>query len=107
MIGLVVLGVPLAEELIYRGLMQTGLRTGLGVGETRRARGLDWIAVGMTGVIFSVVHLGTADAHSLVILFALALAMGIAYERSGRLLVPIMMHAGFNGVNILIAQVSA
>lgn len=106
-IGLVVLGVPLAEELIYRGLMQTGLRTGLGVGATRRTRGLDWIAVGMTGLIFSVVHLGTADAHSLVILFALALAMGIAYERTGRLLVPIVMHAGFNGVNILIAQVSA
>ncbi|XOV76625.1 MAG: lysostaphin resistance A-like protein [Phycisphaerales bacterium] len=106
-IGLVVLGVPLAEELIYRGLMQTGLRTGLGVGETRRGRGLDWIAVGMTGLIFAFVHLGTADTHSLVILFALALAMGVAYERTGRLMVPIVMHAGFNGVNILIAQVGA
>ena len=103
-IALVVIGVPLAEELIYRGLMQTGLRTGLGVGPTRRAPSLDWIAVAMTGAIFSIVHIGTADTHSLVILFALALAMGVAYERTGRLMVPIVMHAGFNGVNIVIAQ---
>jgi membrane protease YdiL (CAAX protease family) len=103
-IAMVVIAVPIAEELIYRGLLQTGLRANLGVSPSRPGPRLDWVAVIMASGLFTIVHLGAAAPHALIVLLVLSLAMGIAYERTGRILVPILMHVGFNGFNILVSQ---
>lgn len=103
-IAIVIVAVPIAEELIYRGLLQTGFRAAAGTGPTRRTGRLDWFALGLTAGLFTIVHLPVVSAHSMPILLALALIMGLAYERTGRITVPIMIHTGFNGLNILFSQ---
>lgn len=90
-----VVGAPIVEELIFRVFLQTAL---LG------ATGRTWLAVLLTSFLFAGVHLGAGvqetEAYVLVPLFVLGAAMGIAYERSRNVLVPIVMHAAFNGINI-------
>jgi membrane protease YdiL (CAAX protease family) len=41
------------------------------------------------------------NAHTLLALFTLGAGMGIAYERTRNIVVPIVMHGAFNGVNVL------
>ncbi len=103
-IALVVIAVPIAEELIYRGLMQSGIRANLGTGPSRRSRTLDWIAIGVVSVLFTYAHKGAAAPHALAVIIVLSIVMGLAYERTGRLLVPIGMHIGFNALNIVTSQ---
>jgi membrane protease YdiL (CAAX protease family) len=94
----VVLLAPVVEELTFRVFFQTMLL---------RAIGSAWLAVLVTSLIFALVHLGSGvsveDAHALVPLFVLSLGLGIAYERTGRAAVPIVMHMGFNALNIIMA----
>lgn len=103
-IAMVIIAVPIAEELTYRGLLQTGFRAAAGTGPNRRTNQLDWFALALTAGLFTVVHLPVASAHSLPILLTLALIMGLSYERTGRIAVPIMIHAAFNALNILLSQ---
>jgi len=96
MLGLAaVLGAPVIEELVFRVFLQTAI-----LRLTRRA----WPAVLLTGVIFTMIHLGSGvpleQARVLAPLFVLGVAMGIAYERTKRVLVPITMHMGFNAINM-------
>jgi len=80
---------PLAEEVIFRGLLQSMFRRYL-----RRP----WGAIVVTSILFSAMHF--TDIKSLPALFALSLALGYNYERTGRLYSPIMIHMLFNLVNI-------
>jgi membrane protease YdiL (CAAX protease family) len=51
-----------------------------------------WLAVVITSVVFAIIHpLWTAP-----MIFLLSLCLGYAYERTGSLWVPIIMHAMFN-----------
>jgi membrane protease YdiL (CAAX protease family) len=104
-IGLVVIATPIAEEILYRGVLQTGVRANLGVSADRRTARLDWFAVAVVSVLFTLVHYPAVPAHALIVLFALSVAMGLAYERTGRLLVPVVMHIGFNALNIAMSQI--
>ncbi len=89
-IGLVVFVVPVFEEMLFRGLMQSSLRVWLpGV----------WPAIVITSVLFAMVHSLT---HTLGI-FALSCAMGYAYERSGSLFRPMVMHILFNTLSVVAA----
>lgn len=106
-IAMVVVVVPIAEETLYRGVLQTGVRANLGVSADRRAARLDWFAVAVVSVLFTLVHYPAVPAHALIVLFALSLAMGIAYERTGRLMVPVVMHIGFNALNIAMSQIGS
>ncbi|MDY7009680.1 MAG: CPBP family intramembrane glutamic endopeptidase [Planctomycetota bacterium] len=76
---------PIAEELFFRGLLQSLLRKYLGG---------PWPAILVVSVIFAAIH------HPLYkdmpALFLLGVALGYNYERTGRLLGPIVMHAIFN-----------
>lgn len=90
----VVVGAPVAEELLYRGFLQSSL-----VALTRSR----WLAIGVTSVVFAFVHVGAADARALPGLFALSIALGIAFERKARIGVPIAMHAIFNAFNVVIS----
>ena len=93
---LVVIGAPFVEEVIYRGCVQSAIRRAAGQG----ARGA-WLAITITTVIFAAVHLGTVAWYALPILIGLSIVLGVAYERSGRLSVPILIHAGFNALQLV------
>ena len=93
-VGTVVIGAPIVEEIIYRGLLQTA------ISHVARSR---WLAIAVTSAVFTVVHVGVADLRALPILFILSLGLGVSYERSGRLIVPIVVHMIFNAANVATA----
>lgn len=96
MLGAVV-GAPVYEELVYRVFLQSALL---------RAFKFRWAAVLLTAFIFAVSHrMGDqVPWHAIPTLFVLGTLMGLAYERTGRLAVPIAMHAAFNLGNIILAM---
>ena len=91
-VNAIILG-PVLEELVFRGLLQTWLLHCGG----RRAR---WAVIVFASAIFASVHLGATTWHALPGLFVLGLTLGWLYERTGSLLSPILVHAGFNTLNI-------
>ncbi|MEM8738706.1 MAG: JDVT-CTERM system glutamic-type intramembrane protease [Planctomycetota bacterium] len=88
----VILG-PVLEELVFRGLLQTWLLEMWG----RRAR---WPVLIAASAVFAAVHLGATTWHALPGLFVLALVLGWLYEQTGSVWPPVLVHAGFNAVNI-------
>ncbi len=80
-----VLVAPIAEELFFRGMLQTMLV------KVVRSR---WGAVAITSFVFAAVH---ALPHHWPALIVLSMLMGVAYERTGSLLTPITIHMIFNG----------
>lgn len=102
LLGSAVLLAPVVEELMYRAFLQTGF-----LAATKRA----WVAILGTSVLFTLAHIGTPDKpnvpwHALPTLFVLSLGMGVAFERSGRIGVPILMHVLFNASNVVIMVMS-
>jgi membrane protease YdiL (CAAX protease family) len=90
-IFLAVVLAPITEEMLFRGLFQTMLRS---------ASHKPWFGIAIASAIFSMAH---ANAEHWPALFVLALGLGYAYEKSGSLLQPIFMHAIFNGAMITAA----
>lgn len=90
---------PILEELIFRGLVQTWLLEVLG----RNARGA---VVCTAAVVFSVVHVGAVSWHALPGLFVLGLVLGWLYERTGSLMPSILVHIGFNAINVSVVLVT-
>ena len=82
---------PLVEEMLFRGLFQTMIRS-----YVRRP----WPAIVMTSILFAAIHVNATHWPSL---FVLGLGLGYAYEKSNSLLRPIFMHAMFNGITIAVA----
>ena len=89
LIVLAVVVAPLTEEMIFRGLFQTMIRSYLG---------RPWLAIAMTSVLFAMVH---GNLTHWPALFVLSLGLGYSYEKSGSLFRPIFMHAFFNGLAVL------
>jgi membrane protease YdiL (CAAX protease family) len=79
---------PIIEEMLFRGLFQTTIRSYL-----QRP----WPAIALTSLLFAAIHTDVSHWPSL---FMLALGLGYAYEKSGSLWRPIFMHAMFNGLTI-------
>ena len=79
--------VPTFEELLFRGFFQTSLRA---------LSDSPWVAIVLTSAFFAVLHPPT----HVPALFMLSVGLGYAYERSGSLLRPILMHIFFNSFNI-------
>lgn len=75
--------VPISEELVFRGIIQ---------GELRRALPV-WAAIAIQAVIFALVH-GNIVQISYVIIPAIIL--GLVYEWTKSIYVPIIMHMFFN-----------
>lgn len=96
-----VLFAPFAEELFFRGMVFGALRSRLDF----------WPAAGLSAGLWALTHLQTTlQGYLLVILIIAPLGMVLAwvYERRRTLLVPILVHAVFNLVQVfqLIDQVS-
>ncbi|MHC4881569.1 MAG: lysostaphin resistance A-like protein [Planctomycetota bacterium] len=89
-----VLIVPVFEELLFRGFLQTSLRS---------VSGKPWVAIVLTSLFFSVLHPPT----HIPALFMLSCGLGYAYERSGSLFRPILMHVFFNGFSVAVTVLLA
>ena len=90
---------PVLEEMIFRGLFQTVIRSLL---ETRSS-GLEgrhhaWIAIFISSGLFSIVH---GNVPHWPALFLLGVCLGYAYEKSGSLFRPIFIHAFFNAITVI------
>lgn len=86
---------PIVEELIYRALLQSAI-----LRVTNRA----WPAILISATIFMAMHIPVVtDPRPLVPLFVLGVALGIAFERTKRIGVPIAMHMAFNALNLGLA----
>jgi membrane protease YdiL (CAAX protease family) len=91
MIVLAVAIAPMVEEMLFRGLFQTMIRSYFG---------RPWLAIAITSILFAFIH---KDPEHWPALFVLALGLGYSYEKSGSLLRAIFMHAMFNGITIAVA----
>jgi membrane protease YdiL (CAAX protease family) len=92
---------PIAEELLFRGQLQTALVHALAGSSDRpaiqpgpRAR---WLAILLVSATFAMFH----PAWMRPPLFLLSVCIGYAYERTGNLWVAIIIHAGFNAFNVI------
>jgi membrane protease YdiL (CAAX protease family) len=83
---------PLLEELLFRGLVQTMIRSLLQDSKFRAA-GPVWLAIAASSGLFALMH---ANPGHWPALFILGACMGYAYEKSGSLFRPIFIHALFN-----------
>jgi membrane protease YdiL (CAAX protease family) len=96
MVVAVVIVAPLLEETMYRGLVQQAMR---------QVDLPPWVAIALTSGVFVLMHLSIAAPHAMAPLFVLSLGFGWAYERTGRLAAPIVMHMLFNLANLMLAMV--
>jgi len=95
-----VLVAPVLEEVIFRGLMQSVLVEWFG-------QSMRWGVVLVAGMVFALVHVSAvpAGAEVQVIsgLFIFGIVLGWLYERTGSLWPSIIVHIGFNALNVMIA----
>lgn len=95
--GIVVAGVfiaPILEEFLFRGYFYGVLKRSIGpIG-----------AAVISAALFAFIH---GNIASLAGLFTLALALTVAYERTGSLAVPMGMHALFNLSNLCVLYFTA
>ncbi|MEO1230558.1 MAG: CPBP family intramembrane glutamic endopeptidase [Myxococcota bacterium] len=80
---LVCAAAPIFEELIFRGVLQSGLRTSLSPGPAMLGASL----------VFAAVHPPAAAPP----VFLMSLCAACAFERTRSLLAPILVHAAYNG----------
>lgn len=82
----VVAGAPLAEELVFRGVIQSRLERAMPV----------WIAIVLQAVLFGFIH-GTPVQIGYA--FLMGLLFGYICYRTGSILPTIAAHAAFNAMN--------
>jgi membrane protease YdiL (CAAX protease family) len=80
---------PISEELIFRGYI---------FGVLRRYAG-PWWAMIISASIFAAIH---AHIPSLAGLFVLAVTLTLVYQSTGSLWTPMLMHALFNAVTVIL-----
>jgi membrane protease YdiL (CAAX protease family) len=79
----VVIAAPFFEEVIFRGFIFKGLaRSPLGV----------IVTIIITSVLFTLIHAGQYDINILVVLFPLAIILGVSRYSSGGIYLPIYLH---------------
>ena len=83
---------PLLEELLFRGLFQTMIRSFLNLKNSA------WPAIAISSALFVLMHV---DKSHWPALYVLGLGMGYSYEKSGSLFRPIFMHMLFNATSVV------
>ena len=89
LVAIVVIGAPIVEELMYRGLLQGAL--------VRRLN--DAVAVVAVAAFFAAVHFRWVEFPGL---FVFGLILGICALRTGRLGMSILAHVAFNATGLLL-----
>jgi membrane protease YdiL (CAAX protease family) len=88
----VIVFAPLGEELLFRGLLFTGLRRSLPL----------WAATAGSAIAFAVTHV---EWLAVVVIFPVGLLLAYAFHRRGTLLVAVAAHATFNLINVVLLRV--
>ena len=100
MVICVIFLVPLIEELLFRGFLQSWIRRYIG-----RIGGIIF-----TAIIFALVHYspaqGSVNFELICSLFVLSCFLGFIYEREKTLWAPITLHAVFNGITVLFLSIT-
>lgn len=91
-----VIGAPIFEEVLYRGLALSAWRSVVG----------PRTALIASTIIFTAVHIGVGPWYALGPIALVGLACGILYLRTARLGPPIILHATFNAANVAMALMS-
>lgn len=86
-LAMAVVVAPVAEEMIFRGYLYPVGKKYLG----------PFLSMAVTSLLFAVLH---GHVGSIPALFTLAMCLGLAYEKSGSLMIPMIMHAVFNAVSV-------
>ena len=91
-----VFGAPIIEEVMYRFLLQSAL--------IQMCQSV-WAGIILTSALFAASHLsgGTVPWHATIPLFVLSLGLGVVHVKTGRLGPPILVHMGFNMLNVVLA----
>ncbi len=87
---------PVAEELLFRGLLFRTLRDGI-MGRLGRRWGVALGAL-LSGVIFGGIHIGGGQDDFLPVLMMLGVLLALAYQWSGTLYVPVVLHSVNNAL---------
>ncbi|MCC6284192.1 MAG: CPBP family intramembrane metalloprotease [Phycisphaerales bacterium] len=98
LVAAVVIGAPIVEELVFRVGVQSAIL---------KVTGSPWGAVLGASLLFTLIHWGVVPPEgrfALAQIFVLSLSMGIAYERTRKLGVPIVMHVCFNAMTVALAM---
>ena len=96
---LAILIAPLLEEILFRGLFQTMIRSILEIRNPKfEIRNAAWPAILISSALFAMIHTDVAHWPAL---FILAVCLGYAYEKSGSLFRPIFIHALFNATAVV------
>jgi len=82
-----ILVAPVAEEILFRGVLYPAIKQGGYPRTAMWATALVWAAIHMTAAI-------------VLPLFVLGLALAYLYEKTNNLLAPITAHAVFNAINV-------
>ena len=85
-----ILIVPAFEEMLFRGLFQSIIRSFVAG---------PWIAIAISSALFAMTH---ANIEHWPALFTLSMCIGYSYEKSGSLLRPIIIHSLFNATSIIV-----
>lgn len=91
LILVVVIGAPIVEELVYRGLIQRALSSRLSTP----------VAVAVTAALFTLIHFRPIEYPGLAVF---AVVLGVSAAATGRLGLPIAIHIGFNATGILMVM---
>jgi membrane protease YdiL (CAAX protease family) len=78
---------PLSEEVIFRGFLYPVGKRYFG----------PFASALSTALLFAVLH---GHMASIPALFTLALGLSLAYEKTGSILVPVLMHSVFNAISV-------
>jgi hypothetical protein len=89
LVAIVVIGAPLVEELVYRGLLQGAA--------VRRFN--DAVAVVAIAAFFALIHLRSVELPGL---FVFGLILGVCALRTGRLGMGILAHMAFNATGLML-----
>jgi uncharacterized protein len=88
---------PLLEEIVFRGLLQSGLIRGW-----RTWRMPRWPAVAIAALVFAAFHGVNGGAAYFLAVFAAGVAFGYVYSQSRNLIYPILLHAWCDSCLLLI-----
>jgi len=88
--------VPIGEEVLFRGILQTAIQRLIPVryGSFQHR----WASIIIVSALFGFFH---STPQFIPALIALAILLGYLYERTGSLVVPIIIHILFNGKSLL------
>ena len=91
----IVIAAPLLEEYLFRGILQSWLRTKLGAKKS----------IFITAILFAFFHYSPSQSITnislIITLFSFALYLGFVYEKSRSLISSIVLHVTFNSLSVI------